>query len=135
MASKALIQMRRKRLISDEIIQSIAIANTLNGGVSEPQVNFLQYPQYREIAVKVPGVTGEHLQVKINNNQLMIFFNRSFELMGSVIKVPQIIYNKPIPYYIDSKKINAHLADEVLIVQLPYNELANGYHRDVPIER
>jgi HSP20 family molecular chaperone IbpA len=132
---KLLRIMRRANIVSDEILQTIDIANTLQGGISEPVIKFARFPEYRQIEVRVPGVGEENMHVKINNNQLMIFYTHQIESRGQVIAVPHVVYNKPIPYFIDVNKINATFLDNVLTVQLPYNELANGYHRDIPIAR
>ncbi len=125
--------MRRKGLVSDEIIQSIDLSNTINGGRSEPIVKLSQHQEYRQIELKVPGLSEEHMHVKINNNQLVVYFEHSIESRGETIYVPTIVYNKPIPYFIDAKKIRAQYIEGVLTIQLPFNELANGYHRDIPI--
>jgi HSP20 family molecular chaperone IbpA len=125
--------MRRKGLVSDEIIQSIDITNTLNGGVSESVMKLSQHPKYRQIELKVPGMSEEHMHVKINNNQLMVYFEHPVESRGEVIYVPHVVYNKPIPYFVDATRIHAQYVDNVLTVQLPFNELANGYQRDIPI--
>jgi HSP20 family molecular chaperone IbpA len=125
--------MRRKGLISDEIIQSIDITNTLNGGVSEPVIKISQHQDYRQIELKVPGMTEESMHVKINNNQLVVYFEHAIESRGETIYIPHIAYNKPIPYFIDVKNIRAQYSEGVLTVQLPFNELANGYQRDIPI--
>jgi HSP20 family molecular chaperone IbpA len=125
--------MRRKGLVSDEIIQSIDITNTLNGGRSEPILKLSQHQEYRQIELKVPGMNEENMHVKINNNQLVVYFEHAVESRGETIYVPTIVYNKPIPYFIDAKKIRAQYVEGVLTIQLPFNELANGYHRDIPI--
>ena len=125
--------MKRKGLISDEIIQSIDITNTLNGGVSEPVVRISQHQEYRQIELKVPGMTEESMHVKINNNQLVVYFEHAIESRGETIYIPHIVYNKPIPYFIDVKNIRAQYNEGVLTVQLPFNELANGYQKDIPI--
>ncbi len=125
--------MRRKGLVSDEMLQSIDIANTLQGGVSEPIVKLSQHKDYRQIELKVPGMLEESMHVKISNNQLMVYFERTIETQGTVISVPFIVYNKPIPYFIDAENIRAQYNKGVLTVKLPFNELANGYHRDIPI--
>ena len=125
--------MRRKGLVSDEMLQSIDIANNLQGGVSEPIVKLSQHQDYRQIELKVPGMLEESMHVKISNNQLMVYFERTIETQGTVISVPFIVYNKPIPYFIDAENIRAQYNKGVLTVKLPFNELANGYHRDIPI--
>ena len=126
--------MRRSKMISDEIIQSIDIGNTLHGGISQPEVRVSQHEDYRQVELWVAGVSEEHMHVKINNNQLVVYFELAIESRGSLISIPFIAYNKQIPYFIDARKIRANYANGVLTVQLPYNELANGYHRDIPIE-
>jgi len=131
---QVLITMRRANIVSDEIIQTIDIANTLQGGISEPMVRLMRFPEYRQIELRVPGIGEDNMHVKINNNQLMVFYNHLIESRGQVIAVPHFVYNKPIPYFIDANKIKATYEDNVLTVQLPYNELANGFHRDIPIE-
>jgi HSP20 family molecular chaperone IbpA len=125
--------MRRKGFIGDEIIQSIDIMNTLNGGVSEPRVRLSQHQEYRQIELKVPGMSEDRMHVKINNNQLMVYFEHAVYSRGEMIYIPQIVYNKPIPYFVDVKNIRAHYSAGVLTIQLPFNELANGYQRDIPI--
>jgi HSP20 family molecular chaperone IbpA len=127
--------MRRKGIVSDEIVQSIDVANTLNGGISEPRVNLSQFPEYRQVQLYVPGIREENMHVKINNNQLVIYFERQVETRENMITIPFIAYNKSIPYFIDAEKISAHYDDGVLTVQLPFNELADGYHRDIPIDK
>jgi HSP20 family molecular chaperone IbpA len=125
--------MRRKGLVNDDLLQSIDIANTLNGGISEPRMKLSQHQEYRQIELKVPGMVEENMHVKINNNQLMVYFEHTVESRGEMIYAPHIVYNKPIPYFIDAKKIRAEYNEGILTVQLPYNELANGYQRDIPI--
>jgi HSP20 family molecular chaperone IbpA len=122
-------------MISDELIQTIDIANTLNGGVSEPKLTLTQFPEYRQIELRVPGISSDNLHVKINNNQLLVYYNFNIESRGRMLSVPRIVYNKQIPYFIDAKNISANYSEGVLIIQLPYNELANGFNKDIPIEK
>jgi len=126
--------MRRANFISDEIIQSIDIANTLQGGITEPVVKLTRFPACRQIELIVPGIPEDHMYVKINNNQLVVYYEHRIESRGKVIAVPHVVWNKPIPYFIDASKIKATYDERVLTVRLPYNELANGFHRDIPIE-
>ena len=126
--------MRSKRIVSNEIIQSIDIANTVQGGVTEPQLKLSQHPEFRQIQLRIPGVSEKDMHVKINNNQLIVYFERRIVSLGSNISIPYIVYNKQIPYFIDEKNIHAQYHDGELIVQLPFNELTNGYQREVPID-
>jgi HSP20 family molecular chaperone IbpA len=116
-----------------DLITSIDVLNTLNGGVSEPQMNLGHFEEYREIRLKVPGISLEDIRVEIHNNNLSIFYLINIVSGDKVIPLPRFVYNRNVPYYIDISKINARLEEEELIVNLPYNRLANGYHKDVRI--
>lgn len=123
-----------KNFLNYDLITGIDILNTINGGSVEPTVKFSKFPEYHEIKVKAPGIAEEQLHVNIENNQLVIFYQLDIESQGKSVPVPRIVYNKAIPFFIDTQNINAQHSGNTLTVQLPFNELANGYHRDVPIE-
>jgi hypothetical protein len=50
---------------------------------------------------------------------------------GREIPMPYSVYNRQQPYFIDVSKIAAQVEDGELVVTLPFNQLANGYHRRV----
>ena len=116
-----------------DLITSIDVLNTLNGGVSAPQLNLEHYEDYREIHLRVPGINLDDIRVEIHNNNLSIFYLINIVCSERLIPLPRFVYNHNVPYYIDINKINARLEEEELIVNLPYNRLANGYHKDVRI--
>ncbi|MBA4145518.1 MAG: hypothetical protein DI538_01595 [Azospira oryzae] len=124
----------KKRLINDNLITGIDVLNTLNGGSIEPSVKFSKFPSYHQIELKAPGIAEEGLHVKIDNDLLTVFYEHQIESRGVAIPLPRIVYNKQIPFFVDAAKINAHYAEDRLVVQLPFNEMASGYHRDVEIE-
>jgi len=121
-------------LISKDLITGIDVFNTLNGGVIEAGIKFSKFPEYHQIEVKAPGIKEDGLHVKIENNQLMIFYQRHIESQGRDIPVPHVVYNNPIPFFIDAMNISAQYVESTLVVQLPFNEMANGFQRDIPIE-
>lgn len=114
-----------------DLITSIDVLNTLNGGVSEPQLNLQHHEDYREIRLRVPGISLDDVRVEIHNNNLSIFYLINITSSDRLIPLPRFVYNRNVPYYIDINKINARLEEEELIVNLPYNRLANGYHKDI----
>lgn len=116
-----------------DLITSIDVLNTLNGGVSEPQVCLEHYQEYREIRLRVPGISLDDMRVEIHDNNLAIFYLINIVSSDRLIPLPRFVYNRNVPYYIDINRINARLEEEELIVNLPYNRLANGYHKDLRI--
>jgi HSP20 family molecular chaperone IbpA len=124
----------KKNSFNYDLITGIDILNTLNGGSVESAVKFLKFPEYHQIEVKAPGIREEGLHVKIENNQLIIFYELPIKSQDKLLAIPRIVYNKQIPFFVDAKNINAQFAEGTLVVQLPFNELADGYQREVPIE-
>lgn len=125
--------MKKRKFVKDELLASIDVLNTLNGGVSEPLMILKQFQDHREIRLNVPGVDEVNLKVEIHNNILSVFYTFDLESDGMWIEVPKVVYNKAIPYYVDAKKISASFENNFLIVILPYNSMAEGYHRKVSI--
>ncbi len=114
-----------------DLITSIDVLNTVNGGVSEPQVNLIHYEDYREIRIKIPGIRLDDIHVEVHNNNLSIFYFINIISNDRMVQLPRFAYNRNVPYYIDISKIKAHLEEEELVVNLPFNKLANGYHREI----
>ena len=127
--------MKKRKFASNELLASMDVLNTLNGGVSEPAMVLKQFPDHREIRLKVPGVNEENLKVEVHNNTLSVFYTFHIQSDNLPIHVPKVVYNKPIPYFVDAARISASYEDGFLIVTLPYNEMAEGYHRKVSIDR
>ena len=113
------------------LIASVDVMNTLSGGRTEPVVKLAQFTDSREVRVKVPGIDPESIEVEINENRVEILYNMSVESLGKQVAIPYSVYNKQQPYFIDVSKIVAQVEEDELVVTLPYNQLANGYHRSL----
>jgi HSP20 family molecular chaperone IbpA len=118
-----------------DLITSIDVLNTVNGGVSEPQMNMNHHEDYREIRLKVPGIKQEDVHVEVHNNNLSIYYFINMVSTDKLIQLPRFVYNRSVPYFIDINKINARLENEELVVKLPFNRLANGYHKEIKISQ
>ena len=122
--------MRSGFKIPKELITHIDVMNTLNGGTSEPSLRLKQYDSFREITVRIPGVSRNRIKVEINNHRLMVYYLIEVQSGDSHFPVPRVLYDKPIPSFIDIRKITVREEDGSLIVHLPFNEFASGYRRD-----
>lgn len=114
-----------------DLITSIDVLNTVNGGTSEPHLNLIHYEEYREIRMKVPGIKPEDIHVEVHNNNLSMFYLINITSNDKMVQLPRFIYNRNVPYYIDISKIKARFDNEELVVKLPFNRLANGYHKEI----
>ena len=115
------------------LVTTVDLLNTLNGGVSEPYVSYTERPDARELRIRVPGVSKEMLQVEIQNNQLNVFYVIPMETAGKKVFLPKEVLRQTLPYFIEIPGIHATFEENELVVNLPYNELSNGYNRKVPI--
>lgn len=116
-----------------DIVTSIDVLNTIQGGVSEPFLSVTEDAASREVRVRVPGVNKEALEVEIIDNQLSVFYYIPIYSNGKLMQMPQVVYNKPIPYFVEVSKIKATYEENELIVELPFNELSGGYKRRIKI--
>ena len=115
-----------------DILTSLDVLNTLHGGISEPQVKLRQHEQFREIRIRVPSIDPELIEVEINNNILFVYYYVvNINSAGKNIRLPYTIYNRPLPYYIEISKINSAVQGNELVITLPFNSLANGYHKKI----
>ena len=123
----------RKMKKFKDLLTSVDVLNTLHGGVSEPFLSLKENAEGREMRVRVPGVNREALQVEIINNQLSVFYFIPILSNDKLVQMPQIVYNQPIPYFVEVTKIKATYTENELVVDLPFNELSNGYNRKIKI--
>ena len=121
--------------LPEDLITGIDITNTLNGGTSQPSVRVENFATFRKIILRVPGIDPDNVRIEINNNQLMIYYFTALVSLDKELKFPKVLYNKSIPYFVDTKKIAASREENSFVVRLPFNELADGYHRDIPLSQ
>ena len=114
-----------------DLLTSVDVLNTLHGGVSEPQVSVSQLDNSREVRIKVPSIDPESIQVEINNNSLFVYYVMTINSAGKNIRLPYTIYNRQLPYFIDIGKINSTVEGNQLVINLPFNALADGYHKKI----
>jgi HSP20 family molecular chaperone IbpA len=117
-----------------DLLTTVDVLNTVNGGVSEPSISLRQNTTGREMHVRVPGIKKEALQVEVSNNELSIFYLIPVESSGKLIQMPRVVYNQALPYFIEVNGIKATHHENELIVKLPFNELSDGYSRKIQIE-
>jgi HSP20 family molecular chaperone IbpA len=121
--------MKKKKF--KDLLTSVDILNTLSGGISEAFISIREKANRHEVRVRVPGIDKETLQAEVHNNELLIFYMIPLESDGKTVQLPQIIYNKAIPYFIAINGIHAHYEENELVVELPFNEFSSGYNKTI----
>lgn len=117
-----------------DLLTSIDVLNTINGGVSEPYMSFTKNADGHEMRVRVPGIGKESMQVEINNHELSVYYLLPLEVSGQLLQMPQVVYKQMIPYYIEAGGIKAIYDNDELVVKLPFNEESNDNHRKIEID-
>ncbi len=126
--------MRRESNWAVKFATTANLMNTLSGGVILPSIKLFRNEDHYEVRVNAPSIKSDSFIVEVNNNILAI---------SALIDVGSDPYLKKgfkykikgfeIPFDVDISKIYANYEDANLSVILPFNELANGYHKDVEI--
>jgi hypothetical protein len=118
----------------EDLVTSIDILNTINGGISEPFLSIRQQADGREVRIRVPGIDRERLKVEIINNKLSVFYLIPILSDNKMIHMPQVIYNLIIPYFIEVSGIKGVYEGSELVVKLPFNKRSSGYNRKIEID-
>lgn len=114
-----------------DLLVSVDVMNTLNGGRTEPIIKLGQHENFREIRVRIPGIDPKAIDVEVNNNQVTISYVMNVTSGDRNLKLPYSVYNRQQPYFIDVSGIRAKVDESELVVKLPFNPLANGYHKKI----
>lgn len=114
-----------------DLLTSVDVMNTLNGGRTEPIVKLSQHQDYREIRVKIPGIDSASIEVEVSDNLVAIYYLMNILSADKVVKIPYSVYSRKQPYFIDVRNIQADVQNGELVVKLPFNQLANGYHKKI----
>lgn len=118
-----------------DILSSVDVLNTLHGGIVEPQVLQVRGDDSQELHVHVPSIDAATIEVEINNNRMFIYYSVNLTAAGKDLRLPYSIYNKILPYYVDISRIHSAIVNNTLVITLPFNTLANGYHRKIKTDR
>lgn len=124
--------------ITKDLLLSTDVLNTISGGMSKSSMDVKRLEDKYVLTVRVPGVSPEKMQLEIKNNQLFIFHHISIsnaDFYNGVSSIPYNIGFIVIPFDVDMKGIKAVYEDKQLNVLMPFNEMANGYHRHINIEK
>jgi hypothetical protein len=123
--------------VSKEFLKTMAVSgdifNLISGGMSEPQIKLVPLVNAHQVEVKVPGVKPRNLAIEIKHNQLVVWQIIDVKSTDHIVKAPRLIFKNAIPHFINIPGIEARAESDKLLIQLPFNERADGYHRKVRI--
>lgn len=126
--------------ISDTLVKNMIVTadllNTINGGMSMPSFQIKRKEAHYELDIKAPGISPEALKVEIHNRLLSVFHYLDYaspEHQEGDMGAPNIIHLMAIPSDVELDAVHATYTGSRLRVIMPFNEVADGYHRSVDI--
>jgi len=127
MASKA---MKIDKNLTNSLAQSAAVMNGINGGITMPVMSLNRTSDEYIFNIHLAGVNPDDFSVEIDSHNLFVYYQMRFD---DDMEVPYMLQRLVIPANVNYEKIRAEFDAGKLRVVMPFNELANGYHRDVDI--
>lgn len=122
--------MKIDRTVTINLAQIAKVMNVIGGGITSHHSNLIRNNNHYLLIVKAPGVSADQFTIELHNENLFVFQNMNFD---ASMKLPYLIHTMKIPADVDFEMIHAEYEDKTLKVIMPFNQLANGYHRDVEI--
>lgn len=133
--------MKKKIKIPKELLVTIDVNNTINGGVSQLGFDVESQKEGYQIRVNAPGVDADGLQVEIVKNRIFVFhtlpvFGARFEDEEELFS-PRVLAKMTVPSDVDVENISARYDDDEhsLLVFMPYNNLHDDFRKSVEIDR
>ena len=123
--------MRIGKDITKNLAQTAYVMNVLDGGIAMPLVSFNKEQNEYVYIFHLPGVEPDDFNVEIDNKSLFVYHKISFDETA----IPHLLNRIIIPGDVDYDLISAEFEDGRLKIVMPFNDLANGYHRDIDIIR
>ncbi|MFT4739191.1 MAG: hypothetical protein ACI8QD_000533 [Cyclobacteriaceae bacterium] len=121
----------RKNNLTKELAEMARYQSATGGGRVMAKHNFLKKGDCYQLTVSVASVPVEYLVIEIVDMMLLVFQQDTL----SQQKIPLLVYSIMLPFDVDPKQISARANEHGIAIELPFNDLAGGYHRSVEIEK
>lgn len=121
--------------ILGEFVNHLDLLNTIGGGMAMTNVSAHENGSNLIIKLKTPCMEAENYHVEIVENVLRVFSTLNTESAEGTTKTPFFVRGFPIPYYVNSEKIEAVFDDKELKIFLPYNEKFKAAPKVVEIKQ
>ena len=124
--------MKVDKNLTYSLAQSAYVMNVLNGGMTMPLMSLDKRKDEYVFNIQLPGIDPDAFSVEIDSHNLFVYHQMHF---SEDLKVPYMLQRLVIPAEVNYEKIRAEFNEGSLRIVMPLNELANGYHRDVDIDK
>ncbi|XOV92572.1 MAG: Hsp20/alpha crystallin family protein [Bacteroidota bacterium] len=126
--------MKLDRNLTRHLAMTADVLNTINGGMSQTTINLKVLEHEWLVKVTTPGVELENLRLEVLDNHLYIHQMMEIEHDGPE-KAPYVIAMIPLTRQINVEAISATFENGYTLIKLPFDEMVNGYERQIDITR
>ncbi len=119
------------KMLIKNLANTAELINTINGGMAQPQVILEKSEESWLLRMKVPSVNIDNIKIEVKEGILFVFQN--LEHANSDIELPYLIEMLNLPGQIALDSIYAEFDQNEILVHLPFDELANGFEREIEI--
>lgn len=122
--------MKIDRALIRNLGQTAFVMNAIDGGTVMPRMSLDKKQDQYIYNLRLPGVSSEDFNVEIDSHNLFIY---QLMRLDSEMEIPYMVKRLVIPAEVNYELITAEFDGGKLKIVMPFNELANGYHRDIEI--
>ena len=108
---------------------------TLNGGIVGSKKKLLKFQDCLKLEVHLPGIRANAVKAEIKGNRLIVQYLVDVNSSNLRARISNIVYNKPIPYFVDIASLTTKFTKGKLEITMPFNQLGNGYNRQLDISQ
>lgn len=123
--------MRINHVMTKNLAKSADMLNTVNGGTIFPTFDTFKQDDHYRLEVSIPSVDPDNIKVEVNGESLLVF--QKIE-MGDA-RIPSLLGVEKISADVALNGITAGYEDELLIIIMPFNEVAGGFRKEIDILR
>lgn len=122
--------MKIDKNLTRSLAQSASVMNMINGGITMPLMSLKKKADEYIFNIQLAGVDPDDFSVEIDSHNLFVYHQMRFD---NEMEIPYMLQRLVIPAEVNYNEIRAEFDEGKLRIVMPFNELANGYHRDIDI--
>ena len=106
---------------------------TLNGGIVGSFKKLLKLEDCLKLEVSLPGISTDAVRAEVKDNHLIVRYMVDINSRNLRVKISNVVYNEPLPYFVDITRLSAKFSSGKLDITMPYNQFANGFNQILEI--
>ena len=115
------------------IAQMAGLLSAVNGGIIEAIKKLEWSDNCMKLHIQLPGIGANSIKAEVRDNKLTVLYFIETRVDQMRMKIANIVHTQTIPYFVDIKKLSAYFSNGKLDITMPFNELSQGYSKELII--